>query len=67
MAVFLTGDTHGSIDVGKVKEFARVAEGRLCRDDYLIILGDFGVIWHDPPSQAETDLLAWYETAPWTT
>ncbi len=67
MAVFLTGDTHGSIDVGKVKAFARVAEGRLCRDDYLIILGDFGVIWHDPPSQAEANLLVWYEAAPWTT
>ena len=53
MAVFLTGDTHGSIDVGKVKAFARVAEGRLCRDDYLIIL-DSDVVLPDGMKQAVT-------------
>ena len=67
MAVFLTGDTHGDMDFGKVVEFARVAEGRLTRDDCLIILGDFGFIWSNPPTEREIERLDWMETLPFTT
>ena len=41
--IYLTGDTHGGIDVRKLldkKFLKRVKEG-----DYLIICGDFGFIW----------------------
>ena len=67
MAVFLTGDTHGELDMGKVDQFA-VGEGAsLTRDDYLIILGDFGLLWSDPPSEKEISRLDWLEECPWTT
>lgn len=67
MAVFLTGDTHGELDMGKVDQFA-VGEGAsLTRDDYLIILGDFGLLWSDPPSENEAARLDWLEQCPWTT
>ena len=66
MAVFLTGDTHGEMDMGKVDCFAQVAAG-LTRDDALIILGDFGLVWCDPPSEGETRRLDWLEAQPWTT
>ena len=66
MAVFLTGDTHGELDIAKVERFAQNSEG-LTRDDALIILGDFGLVWVDPPTQKETDRLDWLESQPWTT
>lgn len=68
MAVFLTGDTHGELDIAKVEEFAQVAaEAGLTRDDYLIVLGDFGLVWRDPPSEREAARLDWLEEQPWTT
>ncbi len=48
--IYLTGDTHGSIDIQKIFDFADRMdyEGKeLSKDDYLIVLGDFGLIWHD--------------------
>lgn len=66
MAVFLTGDTHGEMDIGKVDAFARIGGG-LTREDVLIILGDFGLVWSDPPSKRETWRLDWLEAQPWTT
>ena len=66
MAVFLTGDTHGTLDFGKVLRFAEVANN-LTRDDYLIILGDFGFLWSDPTSDVENERLDWLETQPFTT
>ena len=63
MAVFLTGDTHGEMDIAKIEEFARVAKG-LTRDDCLIILGDFGLLWADPPSRGESSRLDWFERQP---
>ena len=66
MAVFLTGDTHGNEDFDKLRRFADVARD-LSRDDFLIILGDFGLVWRDPPSPIEAELLDWLDERPWTT
>lgn len=66
VAVFITGDTHGEMDIAKVDDFAHMAQG-LSRDDYLIILGDFGFVWADPPSPKEKRRLDWFEAQPWTT
>lgn len=40
--IYLTGDTHGDIDVGKISNNKWKVGSKLSRDDYLIILGDFG-------------------------
>lgn len=43
MSIYITGDTHGDIDIGKLS-FENWPESRtLTRDDYLIICGDFGL------------------------
>lgn len=67
MAVLLTGDTHGRIDFGKVRDLAARAGGRLTRSDYLIILGDFGFVWNDATAQKDAESLDWLESCPWTT
>lgn len=44
--IFVTGDTHGTLDVGKLdtKRFSKQKE--LTKNDYVIICGDFGAIWN---------------------
>ena len=46
MKIYVTGDTHIPIDIRKlyIREFSEQKE--LTRDDYVIILGDFGLYWH---------------------
>ncbi|MBP3885099.1 MAG: hypothetical protein J6D54_09210, partial [Olsenella sp.] len=63
--IYVTGDTHGSHDVGKLHP-RQWPEGQgLGRDDYLVILGDFGAIWDWGTD--DHALLAWYEAQAWTT
>lgn len=65
--VFVTGDTHGSSDILKLTG-KYWPEGRtLARDDLLVICGDFGLVWSDPPSEDAAFWLAWLNARPWTT
>lgn len=65
MAIYLTGDTHGDIDIHKLGA-RRWPEGKeLTRDDYLVILGDFGLVWNNTSN--ERWWLSWLEGQPWTT
>jgi len=45
--IFITGDTHGMIDWEKLNTTRFPEQKNLTKDDYLIILGDFGGIWGD--------------------
>lgn len=63
--IYVTGDTHGSMDWGKLRPESWPVGQTLTRDDYLVICGDFGAVWSmGPEDHAE---LAWYEAQPWTT
>lgn len=42
MSIYITGDTHGAIDIGKLSAKLWKEQKKLTRDDYLIITGDFG-------------------------
>lgn len=43
--IYITGDTHGKHDIRKLN-FKNFPESRsLCKDDYVIITGDFGFVW----------------------
>lgn len=72
MTILLTGDTHGDIDMGKLMPRAFDYTG-LTKDDYIIILGDFGVVFSNcdeqtgKPAKSETYWLDWLESRPWTT
>ncbi|MDO4443019.1 MAG: metallophosphoesterase [Slackia sp.] len=62
--VFITGDTHGPLEIGRLNK--TFAVGRtLDKDDYLIVLGDFGLVWAD---RSECNYwLRWLEKKPFTT
>ena len=40
--VFVTGDTHGDMDIKKMNMRYFPLQKELTKDDYLIIAGDFG-------------------------
>lgn len=65
--IYLTGDTHGEMSMGKLGG-SEWPEGKLLsKSDYLIILGDFGLIWDLEPSKTEDWWLKWLDDKPWTT
>lgn len=63
--IFITGDTHGSIDIRKLTTDKFIDGNNLTRSDYLIICGDFGLLWDD--SNEEHYWLKWLDRKPWTT
>ena len=63
--IFLTGDKHFPAEY-KYLSFKHWPLSReLSREDYVIILGDFGICWDN--SAAEKWWLNWFEDKPWTT
>lgn len=67
MAVFVTGDIHGWIDIGKLTPERWPLGEKLRKSDYLVICGDFGLVWTDPPTLEEKFFLDWLDSRPWTT
>lgn len=56
MAVYLVGDTHGIVDINKVVEYFdedSLTEECSKENDYLIVLGDCGVLWDGGESDKE--------------
>ena len=47
MVIYLTGDTHLPIDMDKLNSKHFPEQKKLTRDDYVIVLGDFGLLWHE--------------------
>lgn len=65
--VYVTGDIHGWLDIGKLTP-GRWPEGaQLRRSDLLVICGDFGLLWSNPPTVEEKFFLDWLNNCPWTT
>ena len=65
MSCWITGDTHGSFERFSYNNFP---EGKtLTKDDYVIILGDFGLIWDLQESRNEVYWKKWLTEKPWTT
>ena len=62
--IIVTGDIHGNPSQRlNVENFP---EGKtFTKEDYVIILGDFGLVWDD--SAMEHSCLDWLENKPWTT
>lgn len=66
MAIYITGDTHGEIDIHKLSSCNFPSAG-LTKSDYVIIAGDFGLIWKGEPDATERYWLDWLDSKPWTT
>lgn len=48
--IYITGDTHGPIDIHKLSK-RYFDDSNLTKDDYLIICGDFGLVWDNSPEE----------------
>lgn len=65
--VYITGDTHGDIDVGKLSAGSWPEGRKLTKDDILIVAGDFGLVFYPHESASEKYWLDWLEGRSWTT
>ena len=65
--LLVTGDTHGDIDIHKLSTAAWPQQAELTKDDYLIILGDFGFVWSEKYINTEEYWLKWLNDKPFTT
>ncbi len=61
--IYVTGDCHGGFQRFGIKYFPN--QKAMCRDDCVIITGDFGGVWDDSPR--EVYWLDWLEEKPFTT
>lgn len=48
--IYITGDTHGPIDIHKLNK-RYFDDSTLTKKDYLIICGDFGLVWDNSPEE----------------
>lgn len=63
--IYVTGDTHASFERLSTKNFPEQKE--MTKDDYVIILGDFGGVWNFQSSgKRELYWLNWLEDKPFT-
>ena len=64
--IFITGDTHG--DVRRFNNNSFYEQKEMTKDDYVIILGDFGMVWdYSGESRYEKYWLDWLDKKPFTT
>ena len=62
--LFVTGDTHGGLDMSKLNTRHFKCSG-LTKDDILVIMGDAGFVWCNSPT--EHFWLDFLDNKPWTT
>lgn len=63
--IYVTGDCHGDFRRFSTKNFFEQLE--MTREDYVIILGDFGGVWENEESKYEKRWLNWLENKSYTT
>lgn len=64
--ILLSGDLHGHIDIHKFShDRFPIGHSYLNKNDYVIILGDFGLLWDN--SKTEKYWIDWLSDKPWTT
>ena len=65
--IFVTGDTHGDIGIQKFNSMNFSYHDLLNKDDFMIVLGDFGILWENPEAKDTEKLKKFYNSLPWTT
>ena len=65
MSIWVTGDTHGDFTRFSTDNFPQGKN--LTKEDYVIILGDCGLIWSQKEDKNEIYWKNWLENKPWTT
>ena len=72
--IYITGDTHGLNDIGKLNHLTyQLDKEKFFHNkkkkpiNYMIVAGDFGVLWNHRPDEREHNLLGLYNNMPWIT
>lgn len=68
MSIYITGDIHGPLSAKRLRSKGPLPKG-LTRDDYVIICGDFGLVWYpedDMRHKEDKWWLDWLEEKPFT-
>ena len=64
--IYITGDCHGNFERFNPNIFPE--QNEMTKEDYVIICGDFGGVWHrEAESKEETMVLDWLDSRPFTT
>jgi hypothetical protein len=63
--IYVTGDLHGHIDIHKFNVSSFPEQKNLTKDDYVIICGDFGLVWDG--LKQEMYWRRWLDKKPFTT
>lgn len=63
--IYIFGDIHGEIEISKLNSKNFPESKTLTKNDYVIILGDFGLVWDK--SNEEKYWLKWLDNKPFTT
>lgn len=64
MSIYLTGDTHCPLDMEKLNTKLFPAQKGMTREDFIIVLGDFGLLWHEDREYRWWK--RWFEEKPFT-
>ena len=67
MATYITGDKHGEMEMKRLSVKWWKHLPKPTEDDYVVVLGDFGLVFHPVQSGAEKWWLHWLSRKPWTT
>lgn len=66
--IYITGDLHGAYDIEKLNTTNFPDQKEMSKKDYLVILGDFGLVWNeDKENKEETYWLDWLQNKKFTT
>lgn len=63
--IYITGDVHGENDIHKFSSDHFPQGKDLTKEDYVIVLGDFGLVWNN--HKTELYWRKWLSDKPWTT
>ena len=63
--IFITGDIHG--DPARFSEDEFPVQNEMTREDYVIICGDFGMLWSLKENKEENDRIDWLNDKNFTT
>ncbi len=68
--IYLFGDTHGTLEINRLSN-ANLKRLDVCplpgEGDFVIIAGDFGLIWRDAPDNEERFWMKWLDDKPYET
>lgn len=65
--MYVTGDTHRFIDIDKFERDRFPEQSNLTKDDFVIVVGDWGGIWYGSDDDDDKIVQDWYDKKSWTT